>query len=32
MALAVLGWVQPVGHAVEAVIGFSVALIAAEIV
>jgi len=30
LALAVLGWVQPVGHAVEAVIGFSVALIAAE--
>lgn len=30
LALAVLGWVQPVGHAVEAVIGFSVALVAAE--
>jgi len=30
LALAVLGFVQPVGHAVEAVIGFSVALVAAE--
>lgn len=30
LALAVLGLVQPVGHAVEAVIGFSVALVAAE--
>lgn len=30
LALAVLGWVQPAGHQVEALIGFSVALVAAE--
>ena len=30
LALAVLGWVQPASSAIEAVIGFSVALIAAE--
>ena len=30
LALAVLGWVHPIAGAVEAVIGFSVALVAAE--
>ena len=30
LGLAVLGWVRPDGHAVEALIGYSIALIAAE--
>ncbi|MEM7410188.1 MAG: HupE/UreJ family protein [Myxococcota bacterium] len=30
LGLAVLGWVRPDGHAVEALIGYSIALVAAE--